>query len=182
MRGPQPQPTVAEKPTTALGWLVALWGASGVAYVLIHAVVRLIPVAVEGIRGCESVGHWLAVAASVASLGYFEGYRAFQKRYAPRVIARAFYIGREPFGLSSLLAPLFCMAFFRATRPLLIVSWAVAFGVVAIVLVVSRLPQPWRGAIDAGVVIGLSWGVVSMIVYWILAMRDRPLPEPAGVP
>jgi len=35
---------------------------------------------------------------------------------------------------------------------------------------VRRLAQPWRGIIDAGVVVGLAWGVGSVVYY---ALRGR---------
>jgi hypothetical protein len=35
-------------------------------------------------------------------------------------------------------------------------------GVVALVLIVKSLPQPWRGIVDGGVVVGLAWGLVSL--------------------
>ena len=49
-----------------------------------------------------------------------------------------------------------------------------------IVLIVSvrQLPQPWRGMVDAGVVVGLTWGVVSIItsmcVRWPAIRRKYP--------
>ena len=41
---------------------------------------------------------------------------------------------------------------------------------VAIVVFVRMLAQPWRGIIDAGVVLGLAWGVVSIVYYVVRAM------------
>ena len=40
----------------------------------------------------------------------------------------------------------------------MIVSWSVSIGVAVIVAAVKRLSYPWRNIVDAGVVVGLSWG------------------------
>ena len=40
--------------------------------------------------------------------------------------------------------------------------------IIILVLLVQMIPQPWRGIIDAGVVVGLSWGVLSL---WYLIFR-----------
>jgi hypothetical protein len=35
---------------------------------------------------------------------------------------------------------------------------------------VRLLPQPWRGIVDAGVVVGLTWGTISLVVFCIQAL------------
>jgi hypothetical protein len=34
---------------------------------------------------------------------------------------------------------------------------------IVLILLVRRLGQPWRGVIDAGIVLGLGWGFVSIL-------------------
>ena len=46
-------------------------------------------------------------------------------------------------------------------------------GVFALVKVVKLLPYPWRSIVDAGVVCGLSFGTISIIYHYILAMLGR---------
>jgi hypothetical protein len=74
------------------------------------------------------------------------------------------------------LAPFFCMSLFSATRRGLIVAWAVVGGVAALVAGVRMLPQPWRGIVDAGVVAGLAWGTLALVLYFARALAGR-LPD-----
>jgi hypothetical protein len=55
------------------------------------------------------------------------------------------------------------MGLFHATRRRLFVSWGVLLGVTALIVLVRLLDQPWRGIVDAGVVVGLSWGTLSLL-------------------
>jgi hypothetical protein len=159
-----------------------VWGIGGVVLFLAVAVARLIPVAIEALRMELSAIEWLSLAGSILSLGYFEGYRAFQRGFSPRTVARGFCIAADPRPLHVVLAPLHCMQLFHATRKRMIVSWGVLIGVTGLVVVVRMLDQPWRGIVDAGVVVGLSWGTVSMLVFWALALAGRPMPVPPDLP
>ncbi len=83
---------------------------------------------------------------------------------ATRVAARALYLRGHSSALGTLLfSPLFCIGYFGASKRVLIVAWAGTIAIVIFVLLVHRVDQPWRGIIDAGVVVGLSWGLVSLI-------------------
>lgn len=165
------------------GWVGLLWGVGGVVLFLMMAVIRLLPVALEALRMELGPVEWGGLVLSVASLGYYEGYRAFQKAFSPRTVARARYIAEHPRPHFVLFAPAMAMGLFFATPKRLLVSWGVLLGVTGLVLVVRTLEQPWRGIVDAGVVVGLSWGTVSMILYWVLTIRDgRPMPVPPDVP
>lgn len=59
------------------------------------------------------------------------------------------------------------MGLIHATKKRQIVSWSVTLGVAAIVGAVKRLPYPWRNIIDAGVVAGLSWGSLSILIIYV---------------
>lgn len=61
------------------------------------------------------------------------------------------------------------MALKTSTKKRKIVSWCVTLGVAGIVAAVKRLAAPWRNIVDAGVVVGLSWGALSIIVLYIKA-------------
>jgi hypothetical protein len=95
-------------------------------------------------------------------MAYFEGYRGFQLRFSPRAVVRAQTLGQAPWWCR-LLAPLYCMGMVHATRRRLAGTWGMIAGIVMMVLLIRWLPQPWRGAVDAGVVVGLSWGVLSIL-------------------
>ena len=104
---------------------------------------------------------------------YVEGYKGFQTKFSPLVVKRSLTLEPGKSGIHHiLLAPLYSMGLFHASKKRKIVSWSVTIGVAAIVAAVKRLPYPWRNIIDAGVVAGLTWGSLSIIaIYckaWIL--------------
>ncbi len=162
---------------------VALWGVLGVLAILGQAIWRLGGLAMEPIvEGSLSGTGWALYGLSIAFNAYAEGYKAFQLQFSPRVVARAFHLARNPRPLHVALAPFYCMALFHATRKRLIVSWTVLLGVVTIVLAVRQLPQPWRGIVDAGVVVGLGWGCLAIAWFFARAARGQALPVPPDVP
>ncbi len=157
-----------------LGRLGALWGLFGVSLLIGWAVVRLTPVAVEAWGMSWGALEWLVAVPWLAFMLVGEGYRGFQKGFAPRVAARARYLRDNPRPLHVLLAPLFCMGFIHATRKRRIVSTAVTSGIIILILVVRLLPQPWRGIVDLGVVAGLTWGLLAIAWFGVQAMMaDR---------
>jgi hypothetical protein len=111
-----------------------------------------------------------------------EGYRAFHQNFSPRVVVRAQYLSAHPRPLFVALAPLYCMGLLHATRRRLITSWALTIGIVAIVLLVRGLPRPWRGIVDAGVVAGLTCGVLSIVYFTVRGLRGAPMPVASDVP
>src|SRR5690606_2841474 len=113
---------------------------------------------------------------------YAEGYRGFQMRFSPRVVARALHLARNPRPLHVVLAPLFCMSFFHATPRGRGAAWGVTLGVLAAILLIRYLPQPWRGIIDAGVVVGLAWGAWSLVVSAIRGVLGAPPKVDAQLP
>jgi hypothetical protein len=156
-------------------YTVYLWGIGGIAFMLFEALVRLAPMAWEPIASGElSAFQWLVYGSWVAFNGYAEGYRGFQRSFSPRTAARARYVARSGSALDMLLAPLFCMSLFHASRRGLIVAWALLVGIVLLVLLVKSLPQPWRGIIDGGVVVGLGWGLGSLLVCAVRTLVRGP--------
>lgn len=147
---------------TFLGIGGALWGLAGVLLLLISAVYRLSILAVEAFSHPFVWYHWLALSGIILFMSYAEGYRGFQLRFSPRVAARALYLMNHPKIAHIILAPVFCMGFFHATRRRKITSFSVTFAIIGLIVSVRYLSQPWRGIVDAGVVIGLLWGIVSL--------------------
>jgi hypothetical protein len=164
---------------SAIGWFGFVWGVGGVIAMLVWAVVRLIPRALDPIEQGMSPLETIAYVVSVLFIGYTEGYRGFQKQFSPRVVVRALHVARDPRALDLILSPLFVMGHFRATRYRLAVSWGITVGVVLLVVAVRFLDQPWRGIVDGGVVIGLSWGAISIAAFTVRALIGRP-PEVAS--
>jgi len=152
----------------------ALWGLAGVFFLLGFAVYRLTPRAIEAIEMGLSVWQWGALVVWTLFMAVAEGYRGFQQRFSPRTAARARYLREQPSPLRVVLAPLFCMGYFHASRRVRIVSISLTAGIVALVVLISFCPQPWRGIIDFGVVVGLAWGMISLAAFsWRALMNPK---------
>lgn len=164
-----------------LGW-PGLWGLAGIVLLLGQAIVRLLPFALELLDRELAPLELASLVGWVAMSGYSEGYRGFQKQFSPRVVARAQHLSAHPRPLHVALAPLFCMGLIHATRKRLIVSWVLTLAIIAIVIVVRRFAQPWRGIVDAGVVVGLGWGLIAIGYFVVRAHRGHAMPVPPDVP
>lgn len=144
-----------------LGSAAAAWGAIGFSWMLIDAIVRLAALAATALAGGISALQWLVLVLIVGFMGYVEGYRGFQRSFSPRTAARVYYLLKHPGVLRTVLAPLFCMGFFEANRRPLLVAWVGTAMIIGLVVGLRFVPQPWRAMIDVGVVVGLSWGLLS---------------------
>jgi hypothetical protein len=157
-----------------VGMIRALWGLAGVILLLGSAIYRLTPRAAEAWSYDLHWYHWLFFALVLLFMAYAEGYRAFQQGFSPRVAARARYLRTHRSALHALLAPLFCMGYFHAPKRRRVTSLSVTAGIIVLIILVRLLPQPWRGIVDAGVVAGLAWGLISLILYGLQALgRER---------
>lgn len=163
--------------------LVATWGIAWVSLLLGRAIWRLGPLALEpwadGLMTDLQKGiyvGWLVLNA------YLEGYRGFQLRFSPRVVTRAVYLGQNPRPVWILLALPFCMSLFHSTRRQMTVSWVFIGALVLVIWWVRSLPQPWRGIIDGGVVLGLAWGLG--VIWWLFAkyLVGARVPPPNDLP
>ena len=118
---------------------------------------------------------------------YVEGYKGFQTKFSPLVVKRSFTLQPGKNGTCwyhFMLAPLYSMALLHATKERKIVSWSVTMGVALIVAAVKRAPYPYRNIVDAGVVAGLTWGSLSILILYLKAFLtgtppsiDAALPE-----
>ncbi|MEM9195063.1 MAG: hypothetical protein AAGF12_38180 [Myxococcota bacterium] len=154
--------------------LVILWGIGGVLALLGQALTRLTPIAWDAMTSGLSTAEWLVLGGWVAFNGYAEGHRGFHLRFSPRVVARAFHLADHPKPLHVILAPAFCMSLFHATRRRMIASWILIAAITIVVVLVRLLEQPWRGIVDAGVVVGLGWGSLSILYHLARAIKTRP--------
>ncbi len=145
---------------------------------LLFAVVRLGPMALELFALELQPLHWFALAVSVLYMAYAEGYKGFHLAFAPRVVARASYLQANPRPLHIMLAPVFCMGYIYATRKRKLLSFGLTGMIICFVLLVRLLPQPWRGIVDAGVVTGLVVGIASILYFLLQRLR---YPERPGV-
>lgn len=145
---------------------------------LLFAVFRLSPVAFELASLPMGTLHWFALVFSVLYMAYAEGYKGFHLAFAPRVVARASYLGANPRLLHMLLAPAFCMGYIHASKRRKLLSFGLSGMILFFVLLVRLLPQPWRGIVDAGVVTGLVLGILSIGYFFVQHLR---FPERAQV-
>ena len=165
-----------------MGAFGAIWGVAGVILLLASAVYRLSSAALGALSSSWHVQHWLFFLFVIAFMAYAEGYRAFQQGFSPRVAARARHLRDHPVALHVLFAPFFCMAYFHSLKRRQIVSISVTAGIIVLVILVRLLPQPWRGIIDGSVVVGLAWGLVSLIVFAFQAFTSEHFPYSPEVP
>ena len=152
------------------------WGVSGVIIILLFAIIRLSIRVIDMLSYPLSLLQWLALIMFALYMAYAEGYKGFHLNFAPRVIARAKYFLLEN-GLNNFkfifFAPLFCMGYIHATKKRKLISMLLTVAIIILVLLVCLLPQPWRGIVDVGVVLGLFLGVTSIVYFWVLSTKDE---------
>lgn len=168
--------------------LVQMWGVLGVAAYLAYGVKKVVPIVREGLHAMTSSGQWLFLAATLGFFAYVEGYKGFQKGFSPRVVSRAWVVStqREAGAASGdvgpplwhkVLAPAFCIGYFHGTRKRVVSSWAVTAIIFLVVVAVKRLANPYRGIVDAGVIVGLLWGSTSVILLYARSLMVGHPPE-----
>lgn len=165
-----------------LGRFGAAWGIGGVLFLLGYSIARLSVVTWQAFEYEFSWYHWLALVLNVAYMLYTEGYYGFQRSFAPRVAARAKYLAEHPRLSHALLAPMFCMGYFHIHRPRQIFVLLLTAAIVVFVVVLPYVPQPWRGIVDAGVVVGLAWGLVTTVVFAVRACTADAFPYSPQIP
>lgn len=146
-----------------VGNMAVIWGLGGVVALLSIAIARLLAISITAFGFSLSWAHWSVLAVSVLFMAYAEGYRTFQKTWAPRVVNRARELRNDWTATRVILAPFYCMSFFDATRKRYLTAWITTACIVLLIILMNRIAQPWRGLIDAGVVVGLSWGVLAVV-------------------
>jgi len=160
------------RPLTLLSAAAVAWATLGWSAVLGFAIWRLGAIAWEALVAPLSTVQWLVLAANTIFMLWAEGYRGFQQRFSPRAAARVLWLRDHARPWSALLAPAFCVGLVGAPPVLLRRMWIGAALIVLAVLVVQRLAQPWRGIVDVGVVLGLSWGLLSFLAMVFAALRS----------
>lgn len=148
-----------------MGRIGMVWGLLGVVVLVTQPIVRLTPLVVEAIEGGLSGGQWVVMILWVLVNAHAEGYRGFHRRFSPRVVARAQVLAANPRPAWVVFAPLFCMSLFHASRRGVWTARILVVSIVTLVIAVRQLAQPWRGIVDAGVVVGLAIGLSSILLY-----------------
>ncbi|MGH7464372.1 MAG: hypothetical protein ACREK1_04295 [Longimicrobiales bacterium] len=140
-----------------------VWAVAGVVTLFGEAAWRLALRGITTMRAGLTPFEWLALAALVAAFVYGEGVRALQRRWVPYVLARVERLRMEPVLRYRLAAPLYAMSLMGPPRGAARRAWAGVAAIVFAVLLVSRLPDPWRGIVDLAVAAALVWGAIALL-------------------
>lgn len=164
-------------------YIGVLWGVLGVSSILLQAIIRVSDRAQDTIEKGLTGFQWAVLVSFALFMLVAEGYRGFQKKFSPRTAARVRYLRNNPKPLHVLLAPFFCMGFFHATRKTRLTAIILTFGIITLILLVKFFcPDPWRGIIDFGVALGLSWGLVSFWIFTAKALINKDFPHSPETP
>lgn len=152
---------------SVVGVIASYWGLLGFLLLVGSAIYRLSAYVWE-LRDYElNYWHWSLMLIFLVFMLYSEGYRGFHQKLSPRFASRGKALRQMNNFWFYVAAPLFCVGYFYATRKRVITSFAITLMIVVLVMIVSRLPQPWRGIVDLGVVAGLVFGLSSVVYWWI---------------
>lgn len=159
----------------------SLWAVIALSAALLEAIYRLGARAASVIFAGLSAQQWVWLLVIVALFVWAEGVRALHGRFVPGVLERLPVL--SPFPLAIVLAPFEALGLLKAPAKTRLRALATVAAIVAAVLVVRQLPEPWRAMIDAGVAVALSVGVVSLLVRSLSQTRQSdavPAPERPG--
>ena len=162
-----------KRPITFGGIVATVWGIGGLMLLLGFAIYRLTPYAIEALQMPLNWKHWLLLIANVLFMAYTEGYKGFQKSFSPRFAARAKFLLRETTPIRTLLSPFFCMSYFGAPKRRMFTTSVLTVAIILFILSFRLIPQPWKGMLDAGVVIGLIWGIIATAYYCMKAFTNK---------
>lgn len=116
-------------------------------------------------------------AACVIFSGYAAGYKACQLNLCPMYVQRALTLSHSrSSSIHRALAPFYAMGLVHASRGRLITSWTVTLLVSLVVVLIRHLKYPQRSIIGAGVVTGLTWGAISIVVLYVRAFAGLGAP------
>ena len=155
------------------GIIGVIWGLGGTFTLLIFAIYRLSIIALDAFSYDFFWYHWLVLIGNTIFMAHSEGYRGFQLNFSPRVAARGKSLFEHPTLLHVITAPFFCIGYYHIKRSKQILIIGLTTGIIILVYLIRFMPQPWRGIIDIGVVVGLSWGVVTLFIFCIMAFTSK---------
>jgi hypothetical protein len=155
--------------------LLGIWGVLQVVAIIGNALKRVIPIALQPFSSDVPLSglQWTSYGLWTVYMMYTEGYKAFQLKFSPLVVKRAFGLSENFNALNFLLAGPYAMGLFGATKKRMIISWSVSAGVASIVAIVKKLGYPYRSIIDGGVVAGLTYGTLSILALTVNALRGN---------
>ncbi len=155
------------------GILAVIWALLGLLALLSFACWRLSAYTIESFSMPLNWMHWLVFVGWTIFMAHGEGYKGFQLKFSPRFAARCKYLHSNATWVQTLLAPLFCMAYFHAPKNRMVATWGLTLMIIVFIFAFRLIPQPWKGLLDFGVVLGLAWGIVSTLYYCFKAFTDE---------
>lgn len=147
-----------------LGTLFALWGLFSFLALIVHAIVRMMPVFADMFAYSMNPIEISSLVASVILFTVGKGYFAFQRSFSPRFGERARMLQENPSVVYGVLAPLYCMGLIGAPLSRMVRMWLMVAIVVVLIISVRTLSDPWRGIVLAGVVVALVWGSIATVI------------------
>ena len=60
--------------------------------------------------------------------------------------------------------------------------WILTAFIIGAILAVRLLPYPYRSIVDGGVVVGLGWGLTSVLVFLVKTLAGSPPSIPLDIP
>lgn len=139
------------------------WGVGGVAALFTQAILQLGRRGILTLRAGLDPLEWLVLIALAAALLWGEGVLALDRKWVPRMVARAARLDARSRPIDRALAPLYAMSLIGASRGTLARAWLGVALVVAAVLAVRALAEPWRGLVDLAVALALLWGLIAIV-------------------
>lgn len=153
--------------------IAAIWGALGVILLVGKSLHSLHGHAEEALNNGLSTYQWIILVVYSLFMLYYEGYKGFQKKFSPRSAARVHYLYHNPRPLHVLFAPFFCVGYFYAKRKVRIAAIAISLLILCVIFLMDFCPQPWRGIIDVGVILGLSYGLLSFVCFLVKVFTTK---------
>lgn len=144
--------------------LAQFWAISGFTTILGYAIFRLFGHFLISWQMEYQWYHWFILILNIAFMAYSEGYKGFQKSYSLKFAKRLQELEQKPSFINKLLAPFFCMNYFSAEKKNLITAYILTIAIILLIIIFNHIPQPWRGILDIGVVVGLSWGILATLM------------------
>ena len=154
-----------------VGTAGGVWAVVGLIGLLGWAIFRLARISIAAFDHPFAWYHWAALLAIIPLMAWSEGVRGFQLRFSPRVAERSVSIRANPTLARVALAPLFAAGYFGGDRRERLGVYFGTLGILVLIFLVHRLAQPWRGILDAGVVVGLSWGTIATLALTVRAWQ-----------
>jgi len=153
--------------------LIIIYSIGGVILIFSSAIFRLYPHVREGFSNELTLLQWIVLIAYLIIMIIAKGYFALHNSFVPRVINRAELLYEKGSLIDRLFAPFFCMGFFKASGKRIIISYAMLLLIITFIVSASKISQPWRGIIDLGVIVGLSMGILSLLLLGFSSLKKK---------